>query len=310
MSGIETTGSKRLVLVSGRAHPELAEQIAEELGPSSCRPTRAPSRTARSTPATTRACAADAFVIQSHTSPINEWLMEQLIMIDALKRASAKRITVVSRSTPTPGRTRRVAAASRSRPAWSPTSTRPPAPTASCRSTCTPRRSRASSTARRPPVRDARAARALQEARPETLTVVSPDMGQCASPTSGATSSARPRDHPQASRPAWCRTRSRCTRSSAPSRAVCLLVDDLIDTGRTIVKAAEALKRTARSASSSRPRTPCSNPASRSCSPSHRPRRRHRHAAGPRREALGPPDRAAHRACSPAPSTRCSRTAR
>ena len=32
MSGIETTGSKRLVLVSGRAHPELAEQIAEELG--------------------------------------------------------------------------------------------------------------------------------------------------------------------------------------------------------------------------------------------------------------------------------------
>ena len=32
MSGIETTGSKRLVLVSGRAHPELAEQIAEEFG--------------------------------------------------------------------------------------------------------------------------------------------------------------------------------------------------------------------------------------------------------------------------------------
>ena len=32
MSGIETTGSKRLVLVSGRAHPELAEQIAAELG--------------------------------------------------------------------------------------------------------------------------------------------------------------------------------------------------------------------------------------------------------------------------------------
>ena len=39
---------------------------------------------------------ADAFVIQSHPAPVNEWLMEQLIMIDALKRASAKRITVVS----------------------------------------------------------------------------------------------------------------------------------------------------------------------------------------------------------------------
>jgi ribose-phosphate pyrophosphokinase len=38
----------------------------------------------------------DAFVLQSHASPINEWLMEQLIMVDALKRASAKRITVVA----------------------------------------------------------------------------------------------------------------------------------------------------------------------------------------------------------------------
>jgi ribose-phosphate pyrophosphokinase len=37
----------------------------------------------------------DAFVIQSHTAPINKWIMEHLIMVDALKRASAKRITVV-----------------------------------------------------------------------------------------------------------------------------------------------------------------------------------------------------------------------
>jgi len=38
----------------------------------------------------------DVFVIQAHTEPINEWVMEQLIMVDALKRASAKRITVVA----------------------------------------------------------------------------------------------------------------------------------------------------------------------------------------------------------------------
>ena len=38
----------------------------------------------------------DAFVLQSHTAPINEWIMEQLIMVDALKRASARRITVVT----------------------------------------------------------------------------------------------------------------------------------------------------------------------------------------------------------------------
>ena len=37
----------------------------------------------------------DAFVMQSHTAPINQWIMEQLIMVDALKRASAKRITVI-----------------------------------------------------------------------------------------------------------------------------------------------------------------------------------------------------------------------
>ena len=39
---------------------------------------------------------ADVFVLQSHTSPINKWLMEQLLMIDAAKRASAKRITAVA----------------------------------------------------------------------------------------------------------------------------------------------------------------------------------------------------------------------
>lgn len=38
---------------------------------------------------------ADVFVLQSHTAPINQWIMEQLIMVDALKRASAKTITVV-----------------------------------------------------------------------------------------------------------------------------------------------------------------------------------------------------------------------
>jgi ribose-phosphate pyrophosphokinase len=38
----------------------------------------------------------DSFVIQSYTQPINQWVMESLILVDALKRASAKRITVVA----------------------------------------------------------------------------------------------------------------------------------------------------------------------------------------------------------------------
>jgi ribose-phosphate pyrophosphokinase len=97
VSGITATGQKRLVLISGRAHPELAEQIAECLG-SELVPTD--SRTFANGEIYARfdesVRGSDAFVIQSHTSPINEWLMEQLIMVDALKRASAKRITVVA----------------------------------------------------------------------------------------------------------------------------------------------------------------------------------------------------------------------
>ncbi len=97
MSEIKTSGMKRLVLVSGRAHPELALQIADELG-SEVVPTDA--RTFANGEIYARfgesVRGSDAFVIQSHTSPINEWLMEQLIMVDALKRASAKRITVVA----------------------------------------------------------------------------------------------------------------------------------------------------------------------------------------------------------------------
>jgi ribose-phosphate pyrophosphokinase len=96
MSGMKRTTEKNLMVFSGRAHPGLAEEVAEQLG-SGLVPTQAYDfangeiyvRFEESVRGS------DAFVIQSHTSPINQWIMEQLIMIDALKRASAKRITVV-----------------------------------------------------------------------------------------------------------------------------------------------------------------------------------------------------------------------
>ena len=96
MTGITTTGEKRLVLISGRAHPEFAEEVAVELGvelvPTSAYDFANGEIYVRYEESV-RGC--DAFVIQSHTAPINEWIMEHLIMVDALKRASAKRITVV-----------------------------------------------------------------------------------------------------------------------------------------------------------------------------------------------------------------------
>lgn len=101
MSGIVTTGEKRLVLATGRAHPELAQQVSDELGVEVL-PMDAWDfangeiyvRYGESVRGT------DAFVLQSHPAPINTWLMEHLIMIDALKRASAKRITAIAPSFP------------------------------------------------------------------------------------------------------------------------------------------------------------------------------------------------------------------
>src|SRR4051794_35957850 len=96
MSGLTATGEKKLMLFSGRAHPELSSCVAQELGVDIV-PTAAYDfangeifvRFEESVRGS------DAFVMQSHTAPLNHWIMEQLIMVDALKRASAKRITVV-----------------------------------------------------------------------------------------------------------------------------------------------------------------------------------------------------------------------
>ena len=97
MSFIKTTGEKKLMLFSGRAHPDLAAAVARELDvdvvPSAIHDFANGEIYVRYLES---ARGSDAFVLQSHTAPINTWLMEHLIMVDALKRASAKRITVVA----------------------------------------------------------------------------------------------------------------------------------------------------------------------------------------------------------------------
>jgi len=96
VSGMKRTTEKNLMVFSGRAHPELAREVADGLG-TALVPTSAyefaNSEIYIRYEESVRGC--DAFVIQSHTDPVNEWIMEHLIMVDALKRASAKRITVV-----------------------------------------------------------------------------------------------------------------------------------------------------------------------------------------------------------------------
>ena len=96
MTGIKRTTEKNLMVLTGRAHPALAEEVASGLGIPLVPTTAyefANSEIYVRFEESVRG--SDAFVIQSHTAPINEWIMEHLIMVDALKRASAKRITVV-----------------------------------------------------------------------------------------------------------------------------------------------------------------------------------------------------------------------
>ncbi len=94
---ILASNSKRLVIVSGRAHMALAEEVAELLS-TKLLPTTAYDFANGETFVRYEESVrgVDAFVIQSHSSGINNWVMEQLLMVDALKRASAKRITVVA----------------------------------------------------------------------------------------------------------------------------------------------------------------------------------------------------------------------
>ncbi len=93
---MELTPKRRLELVSGRAHPELAEEIAACLG------VRLGETNLREFADSELHCrygnsirGVDLFIVQTHAAPVNDSIMEMLVMLDAAKRASAKRITAV-----------------------------------------------------------------------------------------------------------------------------------------------------------------------------------------------------------------------
>jgi ribose-phosphate pyrophosphokinase len=93
---MELPNTKRLQVYAGRSHPELAAAVARhlkvDLGEANL----------QTFPNGEIRCqfgesvrGSDVFIIQTHCDPVNEWIMEMLIMIDAASRGSAKRITAV-----------------------------------------------------------------------------------------------------------------------------------------------------------------------------------------------------------------------
>ncbi|MEI2703761.1 MAG: ribose-phosphate diphosphokinase [Ilumatobacteraceae bacterium] len=97
---MEKVTTKRMSLFTGRTHPALAEEVAEHLGIELGQANVVQFANGEFRPRFTdsvRGC--DVFIMQTHCgndgSSVNDSIMEQLIMIDAASRASAKRITAV-----------------------------------------------------------------------------------------------------------------------------------------------------------------------------------------------------------------------
>ena len=88
--------NKRLMLVAGRSNPELAHKIGEKIG---CELGEVTLKTFASGETYCRyedsIRGADIFIVQTASMPVDQHLMELLIMINAAKLASAKRITAV-----------------------------------------------------------------------------------------------------------------------------------------------------------------------------------------------------------------------
>jgi ribose-phosphate pyrophosphokinase len=93
---VEIITKKRMMLFTGTIHPQLGHEIADCLSiPVSESELRRFASGEIYFRAKESVRGADVFVVQTHYDPVNEAVMEQLVMLDAMKRASAKRITAV-----------------------------------------------------------------------------------------------------------------------------------------------------------------------------------------------------------------------
>lgn len=93
---MEFAPTKRLQLFAGRSNPELAIEVADHLNIRLGHPNLVDFASGEMRCTFGESIrGSDVFIMQTHSYPVNDHIMEQLIMIDAAKRASAKRITAV-----------------------------------------------------------------------------------------------------------------------------------------------------------------------------------------------------------------------
>jgi ribose-phosphate pyrophosphokinase len=94
--GLMATGYGELKIFSGSAHPQLAREIADFLGITlgQARLRRFPDSEV-SFQIDENIRGADVFILQPTSSPVDQHLMEMLVMVDAFRRSSAARITAV-----------------------------------------------------------------------------------------------------------------------------------------------------------------------------------------------------------------------
>ncbi len=93
---MEITTKKRMQIFTGRGFPDVSREVADHLG---MRLGDVELKDFSSGEIYVRyqenVRGSDVFVIQTHCHPVNQNIMEQLVMIEAAKRASAKRITAI-----------------------------------------------------------------------------------------------------------------------------------------------------------------------------------------------------------------------
>jgi ribose-phosphate pyrophosphokinase len=90
-------GTVGLRIITGSSHPDLAQRICDHLGTRLCRARIEKFQDGETLVEVGESVrGTDAFVVQSLSHPVNDHLMELLVIIDALKRASARRITALT----------------------------------------------------------------------------------------------------------------------------------------------------------------------------------------------------------------------